>query len=184
MKGYKATYNMKCLTLTYEVGKTYEINSVEICRRGFHFCEKMEDVLGYYAYGDDFVLLEVEALGDIETKYDKSVTNKMKVLRVVPREEYTFNAVEEWKEYDANGNLIHYKNSNGEEYWIEYDANGNSIHHKDSNEFEEWKEYDANGNLIHCKNSFGDEYWMEYDANGNLIHHKNTEGIEWNITIK
>ena len=39
-------------------------------------------------------------------------------------------------EYDENGNLIHYKNSNGFEEWYEYDENGNIIHIKDSDGFE------------------------------------------------
>ena len=31
MKGYKAKYNMKCESLTYEVGKTYKISSMKMC---------------------------------------------------------------------------------------------------------------------------------------------------------
>ena len=65
-------------------------------------------------------------------------------------------------EYDNNGNLIHYKNSNGYEYWKEYDSNGNSIHFKNSNSYEKWYEYNSNGNLIHSKDSNGKEEWYEY----------------------
>ena len=65
-------------------------------------------------------------------------------------------------EYDNNGNLIHYKNSNGYEYWKEYDSNGNLIHSKDSDGKEEWNEYDSNGNQIHYKDNDGEEYWHEY----------------------
>ena len=36
-----------------------------------------------------------------------------------------------------------------------YDANGNLIYSKDSNGFEEWFEYDKNNNCIHYKNSGG-----------------------------
>ncbi len=82
------------------------------------------------------------------------------------------------REYDANGNLIHYKNSNGIEYWREYDANGNLIHYKESNGYETWREYDANGNLIHYKDGYGVEYWREYDANGKMIHYKDSFGFE------
>ena len=60
MKGYKATKNMKCLTLTYEVGKTYEISNTKMCSHGFHFCEKMEDTMGYYDFDKDFILLEID----------------------------------------------------------------------------------------------------------------------------
>ena len=65
-------------------------------------------------------------------------------------------------EYDNNGNLIHYKNSNGYEEWGEYDSNGNLIHYKNSDGKEEWNEYDSNGNQIHYKDSDGEEYWHEY----------------------
>ena len=40
--------------------------------------------------------------------------------------------------YDANGNMIYYKNSDGFEEWWDYDTNGNVIHHKDSNGTEYW----------------------------------------------
>ena len=40
---------------------------------------------------------------------------------------------EKWKDYDERGNLIHYKNSNGDEEWREYDKRGNCICSKTSN---------------------------------------------------
>ena len=48
----------------------------------------------------------------------------------------------EWYEYDAKGNEIHYKNSDGYEIWNEYDAEGNKIHYKNSDGNEEWYEYE------------------------------------------
>ncbi len=49
MKGYKASYNQKCLGFHFEVGKTYEIEGeLEICENGFHFCESVQDTLDYY----------------------------------------------------------------------------------------------------------------------------------------
>jgi YD repeat-containing protein len=160
MKAFKATYNMKCKELTYEVGKTYSISNIEICNHGLHYCKNMKDVLKYYSYTKDFALLEIEDLGNTITDKDKSVTNKFKVIRVIPKEEYTFDIPIE--EYDANNNLIHYKDSNGLEYW---------------------QEYDSNNNLIHYKNSYGSEEWQEWDSNNNLIHYKNSYGSEWFVTI-
>jgi YD repeat-containing protein len=176
MKGYKATFNMKCRNLTYEVGKTYEIDSLEMCDHGFHFCEKMEDVLDYYGYNKDFVLLEVEAIGDTEHEGDKTVTNKLKVIRVVPKEEYTFDIP--YEKYDSNGNLIHSKNSSGYEELYEYDSNGNLIHFKNSGGSESWYEYDDDGNQIYCKLSNIHESWNEYDADGNVIYMKTDKGYE------
>ena len=175
MKGFKATYNMKCKELTYEVGKTYNISSINICNHGLHYCKEMKDVLEYYDYNNTFILLEIEDLGNCITNGDKSVTNKMKVIRVIPKEEYTFEIP--IVEYDSNNNLIHYKDSYGYEYWNGYDSNNNLIHYKTSYGYEEWKEWDSN-NLIHHKDSSGSEYWNEYNSNNNLIHHKNSDGYE------
>jgi len=47
------------------------------------------------------------------------------------------NTLKAVREYDANGNMIHYKNANGFEYWQEYDSNGNEIHRKYSDGYEE-----------------------------------------------
>ena len=125
MKGYKATKNMKCLDFTYEVGKTYTIDKLKICYHGFHFCQEMKDVVNYYTPTEDFVLLEVEALGEIQTEYNKSATDKLKVIRVVPKEEYTFNAYQ--YEYDSFGNKIKEIYPSGDVYQYEYDSFGNEI---------------------------------------------------------
>ena len=81
--------------------------------------------------------------------------------------------------YDANGNLIHYKDTNGYGFWYAFDVNGNQIHYKNSTGYESWRDYDANGNEIHYKNSTGNESWADYDANGNLIHCKTSNGYEF-----
>jgi len=56
--------------------------------------------------------------------------------------------VKEIKEYDKNGNLIHYKDSDGYEGWAKYDKNGNLIHCKDSDGYSSWREYDKDGEKI------------------------------------
>lgn len=152
---------MKCNDLTYEVGKTYEIDNFQICSHGFHFCVVMKDVLDYYAWDENFVLLEVEALGKHDTQNDKTVTDKLKILRIVPKEEYDFTIP--YTEYDANGNVTHRKSGDGE------------------NSFKWWKEYDANGNATYCRDSDGYESWNEYDANGNHIHHRDNNGYHWRV---
>jgi YD repeat-containing protein len=176
--GYKATTNLKCINLQYEIGKTYSIDNIKICSHGFHYCDNMNDVLDYYKYNDkDFVLLELEILSDnIIKQGNKSVTDKIKVNRIIPKEEYTFELPV--LEYDSNNNLIHCKHSNGYEYRQEYDSNNNLIHYENSKGFESWYDYDSNNNLIHYKNSKGFESWYDYDSNNNLIHYKNSKGFE------
>jgi len=58
------------------------------------------------------------------------------------------------EEYYDNGNLIHFKYSNGYETWHEYDGKGKVIHYKDSEGYEKWYEYDENGNCIYFKKEF------------------------------
>ena len=45
--------------------------------------------------------------------------------------------MEEIKEYDEKGNLIHHRDSTGFESWSEYDENNNEIHFRDSDGREE-----------------------------------------------
>ena len=45
MKAYKATYNGRCGTLTYEIGKTYTLEGeLQLCKQGFHYCMKIENI--------------------------------------------------------------------------------------------------------------------------------------------
>ena len=172
MKAYKASYNGVCRDFKYEVGQTYEITNIKICKRGFHACYKMVDTLNYYDYNEDFVLFEVELLGNIIEENNKVVTDKIKIVRVVPLEEYNGFKV------DTRGNLLYYKDSGGYELWKEYDERNNRIHYKSSNRFEEWKEYNLNNKCIYRKDSTGLESWYEYDEHNNLIHYKHSDGYE------
>lgn len=96
MKGWKGTYGMECRGFRFEVGKTYEIRGkLEMCRNGFHFCQDQQNVLSFYTprYKSDiyeFMLLEVEAIGEVLTEGNKSVTDKIRIVRVVPFKEWDF----------------------------------------------------------------------------------------------
>src|SRR6478735_104898 len=190
MKGFKATYNMKCCNLTYEVGKTYTIDNFAICSHGFHFCEKQSDVLQYYPYKEGFILLEVEALGRTQSLRDKTATDVLKVLRVIPIEEYEFyiskNVPEntppilipnELEEFDSEGRLIYFKSPNDMEGWNKYDTNGNRIHLKRMGtklkyDYEVWTDFDDKNRAIHSKESGGVERWTEFDDNDNITLYK------------
>jgi hypothetical protein len=90
MKGYKVfNSDWTCQDFQYEVGKTYEMDEEPIiCKRGFHFCQKLKDCFYFYPFNKDLIkIAEVEALGemdedlcDVATKY---CTNKIKIIREI-----------------------------------------------------------------------------------------------------
>ena len=152
MKAYKASYNGICRGFKYEVGQIYEITNIKICKRGFHACFKMVDTLRYYDYNKDFVLFEVELLGNTIFNDDKVVTDKIKIVRVVPPEEYVAFKV------DDRGNLIHCNPPGGIECWYKYDDRNNRVYFESALGYKIWKEYDVNNKCIHFKDSSGYEW--------------------------
>ena len=94
IKGFKAfDKNMQCMGFQYKEGEVYEMDGKPIlCQNGFHFCKDLVLTLAYYpaANINDNFYAEVEILGEVEyeqpTKH-KGVTNKIKILRIIPKEE-------------------------------------------------------------------------------------------------
>jgi len=82
MRGYKGFEpDMTCRGFQYEPGKTYEMDDkIKPCERGFHFCPKMADVFRYYDK-KSCRYAEVEAVGKVVEHGDKSVTNKIRIIR-------------------------------------------------------------------------------------------------------
>jgi hypothetical protein len=52
-----------------------------MCGAGFHFCQKISDCFNYYEFNSNNKVAEVEAIGHVETNYDKSVTDKITIVR-------------------------------------------------------------------------------------------------------
>ena len=68
MKAYKGfDENLKCRDFQYEIGKTYEEPTAELCEKGFHACEYPLDVFEYYAPGNMSRYCEVD-LDDVSDK--------------------------------------------------------------------------------------------------------------------
>ena len=177
--GYKGTYDFKCRDQFYEVDSEYKINNILMCHKGFHFCEKMGDVNNYYFLKKpNFIMLEVEALGKVLTDRGKSVTDHIKILRVIPKEEYLgkqecYNG---YKTFDSNGRVIREETSDGSWTTWEYDSNGNKVREENSNGYWVTWEYDSNGNLI--RTEYSTDYWVtyEYDSNGRVIRFETSNG--------
>jgi hypothetical protein len=83
LKGYKAfDKDMRCRGFQFEVGKEYvHEGEINICNSGFHFCLNMQDCYEYYTKSDETIFCEVEATDKWTTVGDKTVCNKIKILR-------------------------------------------------------------------------------------------------------
>ena len=179
MKGYKISNNRICKGFKYEVGKTYTFEGeLRLCNQGFHFYKNIDDVFEWYFYDrNNTIIFEIEALGKIIEDENKCVTDKIKVLRIIPKKEY--NKLFKRYKFDKNGNMIYKENIGGS--WVKYkfDKNNNEIYYENSDGFwRKWK-YDKNNNLIYYENSNG--FWekWKYDKNNNLICKENSNGCKF-----
>ncbi len=85
VRGYKVfNPDWTCRGFQYEVGKTFEHGGgIKICESGFHFCMKASDCFNYYRFDCKNKIAEIEAIGKIETYGDKSVTDKITIIREI-----------------------------------------------------------------------------------------------------
>ena len=90
MIGYKAfNADMTCRGFQYEVEKSYEMDGkIELCERGYHFCENIADCFSYYGK-DDTRFAKIEAYGEVikSDEDSKCVTNKIRIIEEIPRDE-------------------------------------------------------------------------------------------------
>ena len=94
MIGYKAfDENLQCRGFQFEVGKTYETGKTKeeltLCSDTvFHFCRELQKIPKVSPYNiSESRVCEVIAEGDVITDGDKYGTNKLFILREIPREE-------------------------------------------------------------------------------------------------
>ena len=89
IKGYKVfNSDWTCRGFQYKVGETFTHNgNIEMCGKGFHFCQKASDCFNYYDFNSNNKVAEVEAIGLVETRGNKSVTDKIRIVREVSWQE-------------------------------------------------------------------------------------------------
>ena len=94
MIGYKAfDENLQCRGFQFEVGKTYDTGKtkaeMKLCTNTvFHFCRELHRIENVSDYCiSKSRICEVIAEGDVVTDGDKYGTNKLTILREIPREE-------------------------------------------------------------------------------------------------
>ena len=89
IKGYKVfNSDWTCRGFQYKVGETYIHNgNIKMCGSGFHFCQKASDCFSYYQFDSNNKVAEIEAIGLVETSGNKSVTDKIVIVREIPWQE-------------------------------------------------------------------------------------------------
>ncbi len=83
IKGYKVfNSDWTCRDFQYEVGKTFtHKGEIELCGSGFHFCKELKDCFSYYNFDSNNKVAEILAIGNTITGDDKSVTDKIKIVK-------------------------------------------------------------------------------------------------------
>ena len=119
IKGYKATYNYKCLDKVYKIGQEYKLDEKpRICKSGFHYCLNAKHTTWHYLNDTkNFKLLEIEDLNPTDTIYQKYkfCSNHIKIIREITDPDELFNLLGELFTFDENDNVLSYKDSSG--YW-------------------------------------------------------------------
>ena len=89
VKGYKVfNPDWTCGGFQYKVGETYTHDGdIDVCESGFHFCRRAADCFNYYIFDSRNKVAEVEAIGVVKTDGDKSVTDKITIVREVEWQE-------------------------------------------------------------------------------------------------
>ena len=89
MKGYKATkFDMTCRGFQFDIGQEYSVNNdLVICKTGFHFCQDFEAISDYYPFENNNRYFEIEAIGEVITRGNKSCTSKIRIIRELNDEE-------------------------------------------------------------------------------------------------
>ena len=90
LKGYKGfNKDLTCRDFQYEIGKEYKYEgNIKLCSEGFHFCRKLIDIHRYYNLKDEEVrVCEIIASGNIIEGDDKCVTDTIKIIRELSKEE-------------------------------------------------------------------------------------------------
>lgn len=88
MRGYKAfNKDLKCRDMQYEIGKEYVFEGEPIpCKQGFHFCETIGDCYSFYQKNENTRICEIEATGEIKKDELKYITNKIKIIKEITKE--------------------------------------------------------------------------------------------------
>lgn len=186
MIGYIITYNGIYKSLKLTPNKIYEYEGDHENGDIYSVFLLPDDLFYHLEYKKNKTcIFEIDILNVIRDKEYYVLTDKIKVLREIPKEEYNslFNdfvfddkgKIIEKKsenkiyEYNDKQNLICTKIDDKIDTLYEYDEDSKLIHFK-GDTYEEWYDYNNNGDMIHMKDSIVSEEFYTYDFKNRLIH--------------
>ena len=177
MIGYKAfDENLKCRGFQFEVGKTYDTGrakeDLKLCGDTvFHFCRELHRIENVSDYRiSNSRVCEVIAEGDIVTDGDKYGTNKLTILREIPREELNkYNNSNSGNSNSGNWNSGNCNSGN----WNSGDRNSGNWNSGDSNSGD-WNSGDSNSGNCNSGN------WNSGDSNSGNRNSGDCNSGNWN----
>ena len=115
MKGYKAFNNdLTCRDYQFTTDNTHTFDDEPIsCKRGFHFCTDLQDVVKYY-HNPNMRVFEIEASGiitDSEESCSKRACSEIKLVKEIPLDEVMLNITKSqtayyWAEEIGNRDIM------------------------------------------------------------------------------
>lgn len=105
-------FYMTCRDFQYDIGKSYKVDNVVLCRSGFHACLNPADVLDYYFQREGSRYFKVKLSGRI-VECDNMYSTKIAATEITILEEIDINkAIEsdEWWKNDGVTDYLYYRN--------------------------------------------------------------------------
>lgn len=176
IEGYKVfNPDWTCRNFKYEVGKTYEHDGdIEVCEAGFHFCQKAINCFNYYSFDNKNKVAKIEAIGLIKTDGDKSVTNKITIVKEIKWEEL-LNIVNIGNNNTGYGNTGNHNTGN-------HNTGNHNTGYRNTGDYNTGNGNTGNGNTGDCNT--GDcntGYRNEGNYNAGNYNIGNCNSGDWNI---
>ncbi|EMN0671318.1 TPA: hypothetical protein UN284_003058 [Clostridioides difficile] len=171
IEGYKVfNPDWTCRNFKYEVGKTYEHDGdIEVCEAGFHFCQKAINCFNYYSFDNKNKVAKIEAIGLIKTDGDKSVTNKITIVKEIKWEEL-LNIVNIGNNNTGYGNTGNHNTGN-------HNTGNHNTGYRNTGDYNTGNGNTGNGNTGDCNTGYRNE--GNYNAGNYNIGNCNSG--DWNI---
>lgn len=181
----KITYHVEITNhngAIYKEWNIYDINNNKICHISHLDGEQYVDIYKYNANGD--VIAHKDNSWN-KTSYEYLYDKNNRMIYKKTTCNWHAEHHEEWWEYDDNGNLTRYHDSEGKYIQNEYDNDGNLIHyHNSDGKYIQYKyNFTKNGKIVikngHDESEVFDEVVQYYDNKNNICYSFDKDFKEW-----